>query len=210
MNCPHCGKEILATAKKCKYCGEWIEKKCPYCGEWIQADAMKCKHCGSWLDKSAKEKYEQENSIQQPSVAPVAAGNVEVTDNKIDIKEAIEEHEDNHRAGWVVVLEIGIIGVLFGQMYDWRWWQYILAYGIALILLSFRILRIIYCIGMSLLWGFVAVALSPWIFNETDWEELSRLINQDYGDYWWFGLLVCVISLVFHWPAMKSNFSMSD
>lgn len=25
--CPHCGKEILATAKKCKHCKQWLEDK---------------------------------------------------------------------------------------------------------------------------------------------------------------------------------------
>ena len=25
-NCPACGEEILATAKKCKHCGEWLDK----------------------------------------------------------------------------------------------------------------------------------------------------------------------------------------
>ena len=24
--CPYCGEEILTTAKKCKHCGEWLEK----------------------------------------------------------------------------------------------------------------------------------------------------------------------------------------
>lgn len=27
MNCPYCGEEILATAKKCKHCGEWLDKE---------------------------------------------------------------------------------------------------------------------------------------------------------------------------------------
>jgi hypothetical protein len=26
-NCPYCGEEILATAKKCKHCGEWIKEE---------------------------------------------------------------------------------------------------------------------------------------------------------------------------------------
>ena len=27
--CPYCGEEIAATARKCKHCGEWLEKGIP-------------------------------------------------------------------------------------------------------------------------------------------------------------------------------------
>lgn len=61
--CPKCGQEIASNAKKCRYCGEWLEKQCPYCGEWINAKAEKCKHCGNWLSEIARRKYENRMGI---------------------------------------------------------------------------------------------------------------------------------------------------
>ena len=56
IKCPYCGEEILAIAKKCKHCGEWLNndeehnevKKmvpCPICGEMIEEGISKCPHC---------------------------------------------------------------------------------------------------------------------------------------------------------------------
>ena len=49
-NCPFCGEDILTAAKKCKHCGQWLEKECPHCHKWIKITAKKCRFCKQWID----------------------------------------------------------------------------------------------------------------------------------------------------------------
>jgi flagellar basal body-associated protein FliL len=63
-NCPYCGEEILAIAKKCKHCGEWIDNQkieiqkkmieCPFCAEEIEDGLEICPLCKEPLGKPTK------------------------------------------------------------------------------------------------------------------------------------------------------------
>jgi hypothetical protein len=71
--CPYCTADIAMEAKKCKFCGEWVEpggpsasepaelklivqpptrgptKTCPYCSAQIPEDAWTCMYCKCWV-----------------------------------------------------------------------------------------------------------------------------------------------------------------
>jgi RNA polymerase subunit RPABC4/transcription elongation factor Spt4 len=70
--CPFCGEEILAAAKKCKHCGEWLAETtpkemtaCPACGEMIEKGSRICPVCKESLIKHSPVK-------QQPQSTPLS------------------------------------------------------------------------------------------------------------------------------------------
>lgn len=93
-----------------------------------------------------------------------------------------------------------------GYIYDFKWWGYVVFFSIFSILLSIHFLRILYCIVISLVWGIIGVALSPYLFDESELQIASRILTDNYSDYWWMGVICTVVSLIFHQPAMRSRF----
>ena len=195
--CPKCGEEILETAKKCKFCGYWLEMKCPYCGEWVQSYAAKCKHCGSWLDEYAKYSYEKKNGLLKSQQQPQPS--------KQEIIKEVNEQRSSQLTEILMWIELIIVVALLGYLYNWKWLKYTIIYIVASILLEIRILRIIYCIAVSLLWGFIGMCFSPYFLNESDAQILVNVATENYSHYLWIGIIITIASLWIHRYAMKSK-----
>ena len=72
--CPYCREEILAVAKKCKFCGEWLNETsvpeqidCPICAERIDANATVCPFCHEPVNPSSNTAEHTKPSSQHPT-----------------------------------------------------------------------------------------------------------------------------------------------
>lgn len=62
-------------------------KRCPYCGEEILAVAKKCKHCGEWLDENTQVSMPQPTAVPEPVCEPAPAPTPEPKKEPVDERE---------------------------------------------------------------------------------------------------------------------------
>lgn len=56
-------------------------KRCPYCGELIMSTARKCRYCGSWLDGSHGYDRQDSSQVSPVKTAPTVSAFVEPKEN---------------------------------------------------------------------------------------------------------------------------------
>ena len=101
-NCPYCGEEILAIAKKCRFCGEWLPEEkpkvyvpCPICGESIEEDVEICPFCN--------ERVKKDETSTPSSNAKVEEIIPQVTESKSEVQtEVHQESLDKDNAAPIV------------------------------------------------------------------------------------------------------------
>ena len=117
-NCPYCGEEILAIAKKCKHCGEWLDQQpakefisCPACGEQVEKGTVICPHCQEPLGNKDKETEIKQEKGSEKAVLASLLESEEVTEELASEEENSEEMNENK---YGILNIIGIILVIAG------------------------------------------------------------------------------------------------
>jgi len=102
-------------------------KKCPYCSEQILATAKKCKHCGEWLDESKERKgssWNEEGSVDARSINK-GLKQKELDDfsqgcfgiagliGSIVIGVFVSRTFDSPKAGWIIGIIVFVVALFF-------------------------------------------------------------------------------------------------
>ena len=186
-NCPYCGEEIVATAKKCRFCGEWLEIEeavlMPETTDAAQiqeyaapaADIAVNGYTEGPLPATinvngvAQQQYPQQpytgqpaqpGAMQQPVINIQVAQSQET--NVSQEQTVIVEKRGNSSSGWLWFEIFGVAGGVWGL--TGHWWAgliTLIALGVAL---QIPIIGTLICVvlgcGLGLLAGVIAAALS--------------------------------------------------
>lgn len=174
--CPHCGEEISAAAKKCHKCGQWLQKKCPACGEWIKAEAKKCRYCGEWQDSEAKSLYEQQTGV---------ATTEQQTPVETTVADSSGGEETADGPGCLYNIEGFALVALYSWYFHWGWVGFIIAFFVFCWLSYIRALRIVFSLIACACW-----AIFGYAFN---------------GNSIWTGVIVFIVALGLHYNAFIKN-----
>jgi uncharacterized membrane protein YvbJ len=100
--CPYCSEEILATAKKCKHCGEWLEES-------------KERKGTDWLEKGSVDARAVAKGIKEKEQAEFSSGCLGFIVLIIAIVLGVGASSlfNSSGAGWVVGIIVFIIGMVF-------------------------------------------------------------------------------------------------